>query len=146
MIMKTIQMLLLRCALALASGLSCTSLAWADGDSSSHADSSVTTRASLSGPEVYRQYCMACHMADGEGAQGAGYFPALARNGNLAAAGYPIYVILNGLGGMPWFNGLLQDEEIAAVVHYIRSSFGNHYTDAPNADDVAIMRGPVPQE
>lgn len=144
--MKAIQMLLLRCTLALAAGLFWLGLAWADGDSSSHMDSGAATRESLSGPDVYRQYCMACHMADGKGAQGAGYFPALAENGNLAAAGYPIYVILNGLGGMPWFNGLLQDEEIAAVVDYIRSSFGNNYTDAPGVDDVAIMRGPVPRE
>lgn len=144
--MKKARIFLMRRTAALAACFLWSGVAWADGDSSSHMDSSVAAREPLSGPEVYRQYCMACHMADGKGAQGAGYFPALAENGNLAAAGYPIYVILNGLGGMPWFNGLLQDEEIAAVVDYVRSHFGNNYTDAPDAEDVAIMRGPVPQE
>ena len=120
--------------------------AWADGDSSSHADPDVSARASYDGAVVYRRYCMACHMADGQGAQGAGRYPALANNPNLAAAGYPIFVILNGLGGMPWFNGMLQDEEVAAVVNYIRTHFGNQYTDATTAEDVSQMRGPVPQE
>lgn len=100
----------------------------------------------LSGEQVYRQYCMACHMADGKGAQGAGYFPALAENPKLIAAGYPISVVLNGLGAMPWFNGMLTDEEIAGVVRYIRTHFGNDYPDAVGPEDVAVMRGPVPQE
>jgi len=120
--------------------------AWADGDSSGHGDPDVATRKAYSGAEVYRRYCMACHMADAQGAQGAGRYPALANNPNLTAAGYPIFVILNGLGGMPWFNGMLQDEEIAAVVNYVRTHFGNQYTDAVKAEDVKLMRGPVPQE
>jgi mono/diheme cytochrome c family protein len=135
-----------RCIVGLAACCFWSGMAWADGDSSGHMDSSVATREALSGSDVYRQYCMACHMADGKGAQGAGRYPALAGNPNLAAAGYPIYVVLNGLGGMPWFNGMLQDEEIAAVVNYIRTNFGNNYTDAAKAADVTLMRGPVPQE
>lgn len=100
---------------------------------------------SLDGAELFRRNCMACHMAEGEGAQGAGRFPALANNQALTAAGYPIYVVLNGLGGMPSFNGILSDEEIAAVVTYVRTHFGNQYNDIVKPDDVALMRGPVPQ-
>jgi len=143
---KTWSMLSMRYIASLAACCVWSSTAWADGDSSSHMDSGVVSREPYSGADVYRQYCMACHMADGKGAQGAGRYPALAENVNLTAAGYPIYVILNGLGGMPWFNGMLQDEEIAAVVNYIRTHFGNNYTDASKAEDVTIMRGPVPQE
>ena len=98
------------------------------------------------GEDIYRHNCMACHMADGKGAQGAGRFPALAGNPALTAAGYPIFVVLNGLGGMPWFNGVLSDDEIAAVVSYVRTHFGNHYTEPVKPEDVALMRGPVPRE
>ena len=143
---RTWKIISMRCLVGLAACGVWPGIAWADGDSSKHVDSNLATRAPLSGPEVYRQYCMACHMADGKGAQGAGYYPALAENNKLAAAGYPIYVVMSGLGGMPWFNGLLQDQEIASVVDYIRTHFGNNYTDAPTAENVAIMRGPIPQE
>lgn len=98
------------------------------------------------GEEIFRSHCMACHMADGRSAEGAGRFPALAQNPALTAAGYPIFVVLNGLGGMPWFNGMLSDEEIAAVVTYIRTHFGNNFTEVVKPEDVALMRGPVPQE
>lgn len=102
--------------------------------------------ATPNGADLFRQYCMACHMADARGAQGAGRFPALAENPALTAAGYPIFVVLNGLGAMPWFNGLLSDDEIAAVVTYVRTHFGNNHTDVVKPEDVALMRGPVPVE
>lgn len=143
---KTWTRLLTQSLMGLSVGILWASPAWADGDSSSHADSSLETRTAYSGADVYSRYCLACHMADGKGAQGAGRYPALAENPNLAAPGYPIYVILNGLGGMPWFNGMLQDEEIAAVVNHIRTHFGNQYTDAASATDVVAMRGPIPEE
>ena len=102
--------------------------------------------ATPNGADLFRQYCMACHMADARGAQGAGRFPALAENPALTAAGYPIFVVLNGLGAMPWFNGMLSDDEIAAVVTYVRTHFGNNHTDVVKPEDVALMRGPVPVE
>lgn len=113
------------------------------------AQAATESAGALGGPDgeqLYRQNCMACHMAQGEGAQGLGRFPALANNPALTAAGYPIFVVLNGLGGMPWFNGMLSDEEIAAVVSYVRTHFGNTYTDPVRPEDVAMMRGPVPTE
>jgi len=136
----------LRYGASVAAGILCTGISWADADSTSHIGPDTDMRETYSGAEVYQRYCLACHMEDGTGAQGAGYFPALAENNKLAAAGYPIFVVLNGLGGMPWFNGMLQDDEIAAVVNYIRSNFGNNFTDQAAAQDVAIMRGPVPKE
>lgn len=107
------------------------------------------TTGSAAGPngeDLFRRNCAACHMAEGQGAEGAGRFPALANNPALTAAGYPIFVVLNGLGGMPWFNGMLSDEEIAAVVTYVRTHFGNNYTEVVKPEDVALMRGPVPRE
>jgi len=114
-----------------------------------HADTAANIEAKAAqmntGAEVYQHVCQSCHMPDGKGAQGAGaHFPAFAGNPKLADGGYPVYVVLNGFGGMPWFNGHLSDEQIANVVNYIRTSFGNHYTDAVKPSDVAAQKPPAP--
>ncbi|WP_342628170.1 cytochrome c [Nguyenibacter vanlangensis] len=92
------------------------------------------------GGAIYRTLCQGCHMADGRGAAGAARFPALAGNPKLAAAGYPAYVVLNGFGGMPWFADKLSDTQVAAVVNYVRSHFGNHYADTVGPADIAPQR------
>jgi len=79
----------------------------------------------LSGESIYRATCQGCHMAQGQGAKGAGTYPALASNPRLAAPEYPLYVVLNGQKGMPAFGKMLSDEQIAAVVDYARTHFGN---------------------
>ena len=101
-----------------------------------------------SGEAVYQHVCQGCHMPDGKGAMGAGArFPAFADNPKLQSSAYPVYVILNGYGGMPWLGGILNDQQIADVVNYIRTHFGNHYTDAITARDVATQRPPhTPEE
>lgn len=94
-----------------------------------------------SGEAVYRHICQSCHMPDGQGATGAGArIPALAHNPRLQIASYPATVILNGYGGMPWFSGMLNDQQVADVVAYIRTHFGNTYKDTLNPADVAFMR------
>ncbi|MCK9821631.1 c-type cytochrome [Komagataeibacter oboediens] len=100
------------------------------------------------GEDVYRHVCQGCHMPDGKGATGAGaQFPAFAANAKLQSSAYPVYVIMNGYGGMPWFSGTLKDDQIANVVNYIRTHFGNHYTDAITPADVAAQRPATsPQE
>ncbi|MBV1830144.1 cytochrome c [Komagataeibacter sp. AV436] len=96
------------------------------------------------GAEVYQHVCQACHMADGKGGKGAAVIPALAGNPKLAMAAYPAGIVLNGYGAMPWFNGTLSPEQIASVVNYVRTHFGNAYTDTISASDVKAMSGPVP--
>ncbi|KAB8123050.1 cytochrome c [Komagataeibacter medellinensis] len=99
------------------------------------------------GEDVYRHICQGCHMPDGKGAVGAGaQFPAFANNAKLQSSGYPVYVIMNGYGGMPWFSGMLKDDQIASVVNYIRTHFGNHYTDVVTTTDVAAQRPTVKQK
>lgn len=83
------------------------------------------------GKEVYDAVCAGCHMPDGEGAEGAGAYPALADNENLMTPDYPIYLILNGQKAMPPLGGILDDTQVADVVNYIRTSFGNSYTEDP---------------
>ena len=98
------------------------------------------------GARLYRENCQACHMADGKGATGAGSYPALANNPKLQAASYPVVIVMYGKAGMPWFNGLLTPEEIAAIVGYIRTNFGNKYTEPVTTEEVAKMKGPVPTD
>lgn len=110
-----------------------------------HADSASAVAGKMQsltdGEAVYHHVCQSCHMPDGKGAVGAGaQFPALAGNPKLQSAGYPAYVVLNGYGGMPWFAGLLNDQQIANVVNYVRTHFGNHYTDTLKPADVSGMR------
>ncbi len=92
------------------------------------------------GEKMYRRVCAACHMADASGAQGAGLYPALTRNAKLAASGYPTYVIVKGLNGMPPLGDMMTDEQVADVVNYIRTHFGNKYKDVVKAKDVKALR------
>ena len=93
-----------------------------------------------SGEDLFVNVCRGCHMADGRGATGAGIYPALAGNKNLEASGYPVSVVVNGQRGMPAFGGMMSDDQVAAVVNYLRTHFGNDYKDAVTAEDVRRAR------
>jgi mono/diheme cytochrome c family protein len=102
---------------------------------------STTSRfAETSGIDLYANLCQACHMQDGKGAVGAGSYPSLVANDKLEASGYPIYVVVNGLRGMPPLGPMMSDEQVAAVVNYVRTNFGNKYTDAVTAEDAKGVR------
>lgn len=91
----------------------------------------------VKGKALYTANCAACHQAAGEGIPGA--FPPLKGN---AAVDDPdptthIHVVLRGLQGknvggvvytsaMPAFAATLDDAEIANIMNYERSSWGNH--------------------
>jgi cytochrome c oxidase cbb3-type subunit 2 len=89
------------------------------------------------GASLYTANCSACHQANGEGLPGA--FPALKGNGvvNDADATQHIHVVLHGLqatpvggvvygGVMPPFAATLNDAQVADIIDYERSSWGNH--------------------
>lgn len=97
------------------------------------------------GAIVYQNVCQACHMANAMGGEGAGKIPALAKNGALEAAAYPIMVVTGGKGAMPWFRGSLTDQQIADVITYVRSNFGNKYKDKVTAAMVAEQGVPAPK-
>ena len=82
------------------------------------------------GEVIYRTVCQGCHMPDAQGAVGAGAYPALAGDAKLAEAEYPVLVVVNGSKGMPPLGAVLDDEQVAAVVNYVRSHFGNSYPDS----------------
>ena len=96
----------------------------------------------ITGEEVYQQVCQACHMADAKGGTGAATIPALAKNPKLAEPGYPIGMIVQGRGAMPPLTDLLAPAQIAAVVSYVRTHFGNNYKKPVTEADVKAMIGP----
>ena len=93
-----------------------------------------------SGEQLFASVCRGCHMSDGKGAVGAGSYPSLAGNSNLEAGGYPVAVVVNGQRGMPPFGAMMSNDQIAAVVNYVRTHFGNNYQDAVTAEDVKVIR------
>ena len=102
---------------------------------------STTPRfAEKTGSELYANVCQACHMPDGKGAVGAGSYPSLVDNKKLESGGYPVTVVVNGLRGMPPLGPMMSDEQVAAVVNYVRTSFGNKYSDAVTAEDAKGVR------
>jgi len=87
------------------------------------------------GEKVYAANCAACHQPDGKGLPGA--FPALAgskiANGPAAAH---IDIVLNGKDGtaMAAFKDQLDDVDLAAVITWERTAWGNHGTPVQPAD------------
>jgi mono/diheme cytochrome c family protein len=105
--------------------------------------------ASMSGPSrfpqqdgaaLFQAVCQGCHQADAQGAVGAAAYPALARNSKLASGAYPVYTILQGRKGMPSLESYLSDDQIATVVNYVRTHFGNQYADAVTPQMVRAAR------
>jgi mono/diheme cytochrome c family protein len=105
---------------------------------------------STDGRQVYEHICQGCHMPDAGGAVGAARFPALAKDPRLASRRYMALTILMGRRNMPAFGAkhaigfagppvVLNDIQIAAVINYVRTHFGNHYSDSISAAEVAAL-------
>jgi mono/diheme cytochrome c family protein len=93
-----------------------------------------------SGEELFANVCRGCHMPDGKGAAGAGTYPSLVANKTLEAGGYAVDLVVNGQRAMPPFGAMMSDDQVAAVVNYLRTHFDNHYQDAVTAADVQTVR------
>jgi len=92
------------------------------------------------GASLYRAICQGCHMADGQGARGAGAYPPLADNPRVATAPYLIATIVRGRNGMPPFGAMLDDAQVAAVANHVRMHFGNRSVEPVTAADVHALR------
>lgn len=104
------------------------------------------------GRTIFLVNCSACHRPTGEG---GGPYPPLARNPdvNQVDSARLIETVLNGRtgpitvngtqygGNMPSWRNQLSDTEIAAVLTYVRSAWGNS-APAVSADQVATARSP----
>ena len=101
------------------------------------------------GKTIYAQHCKTCHQVDGAGAQNM--IPTLIKTdyvlGNKARL---IKILLNGMNGEITVNGdiysnempsqkKLTDNEIAAVLTYVRKSFGNK-ASAVTVSEVKTVR------
>ncbi|WP_419838675.1 c-type cytochrome [Candidatus Poriferisodalis sp.] len=73
------------------------------------------------GSEVFGDSCSVCHGSDGSGGVGA----ALDGVDERLSVRSHLSVVWTGRGSMPPFGGILADAEIAAVVAYQRSTFGD---------------------
>jgi len=69
-------------------------------------------------------------MPDAKGASGAGAYPSLAANKRLVSSAYPAIIVLRGHKAMPPFGPNLSDGQIADVINYLRTHFGNACTDS----------------
>lgn len=107
-----------------------------------------------SGADIYTHLCQGCHMPDGRGASGAGRYPALAGDPALASWQLVAVTVLNGRKGMPafgswsWMGPLrlgvhLSDAQVAAVVNYVRTHFGNHWRKRVSVEQVKTLPHPV---
>lgn len=107
------------------------------------------------GAKLYEKHCVDCHQAGGEGVPPA--YPPLSGNRSLAvtSAINPIRMVLNGgyppsvegnprPYGMPPFSMVLNDDEVAAVVSYIRNAWG-HQSELVSPAEVNRYRS-VPVE
>ncbi|HKD46755.1 MAG TPA: cytochrome c [Rhizomicrobium sp.] len=92
------------------------------------------------GEAIYKGVCQTCHMPDAKGAVGAGTYPALANNSKLEVSGYPVAVVIHGQKAMPSFGQAMSDEQVANIVNYVRTHFGNNYKDSVTPDDVKAAR------
>ena len=104
------------------------------------AEVAATGFSAPAGEDLYMRVCAACHMPDAKGAVGAGFYPALAGNKRLGSGAYPLYVVMNGMNGMPPLGETMTDEQVADVVNYVRTHFGNDYHDAVQPSDVRALR------
>lgn len=104
--------------------------------------------AMVRGALVYEQQCVQCHGDQGQGRPAA--FPALAGNRAVVLADPTnlLNVVLRGgylpatagnprPHGMPPFQHLLADEDVAAVATYVRNSWGNQ---APGVGTIEVYR------
>ncbi|HEX9174128.1 MAG TPA: c-type cytochrome [Telluria sp.] len=107
------------------------------------------------GRKIYAAQCAMCHGAEGKGHPPS--FPLLAANQSITMASpvNPIRMVLNGgyapgtrknprPHGMPPFSHLLNDDEVAAVVTYIRVAWGNNGTPVTPAQ-ISELRTLVPE-
>lgn len=105
----------------------------------------------LNGETLFMNNCAACHQASGKGVPGA--FPPLDGSGiaNDSNAETMIKIVLEGYnarpdyGPMPGLGDQLSDAEIAAILTYERSSWGND-ASAVEEEDVKEVRANLKEE
>lgn len=96
------------------------------------------------GAALYQGICQGCHMAQGQGATGAGSYPALAGDPRLASGSYVLRRVLHGSKAMPGLGRALDDEQVATVTNYVRKRFGNGPVEPVTPADAVAQRALPP--
>ncbi|HEX6068559.1 MAG TPA: c-type cytochrome [Longimicrobiaceae bacterium] len=94
------------------------------------------------GAQVYAGACAACHQAEGQGLEGVAK-SLVGSEWALAVPAQVIRIVLHGKEGemlMPPVGGAMTDEQVAAVLTYVRRSGGNQESAIAPAE-VAEVRG-----
>jgi mono/diheme cytochrome c family protein len=101
------------------------------------------------GKAIFKKYCLTCHQANGSGVPGM--FPPLGSGSWISKNPDELVpLILKGLKGEIEVNGesyksamppqtKITDQELALVLTYVRSNFGNHF-DSVTPDKVKKVR------
>lgn len=106
--------------------------------------------ASDAGEAAYRKTCIACHGADGRGHGGKTAADLTAPGGVLQKPDAALLASIRDgatgpIGVMPPHRALLTDDELAAVLGYVRRTFGPGITPDPGASpDAASATGEAP--
>lgn len=112
----------------------------------------------IKGKEIYSRegFCITCHQPNGAGLSASGFPPLAQTQWVIGNEDRLIKLVLKGLQGpievkkvkfgghvpMTPFEGLLNDEEVAAVLTYVRNTFGNK-ASAITAEQVKKIRDEV---
>ena len=114
---------------------------------------SAASAAATDGKSIFAAKCAACHQANGAG---GGPYPPLAANADVTGSDTSnlILTVLNGRSGpiqvngktfsgaMPAWKDQLSNDELAAVLTYVRSAWSNKAA-AITADQIGAARNPV---
>jgi mono/diheme cytochrome c family protein/glucose/arabinose dehydrogenase len=96
------------------------------------------------GADIYKNLCVGCHQPDGRGKEKMAPTLVESRYTSGQDAGAAIRILLGGkegpVGLMPPLGGALKDDQIAAVLTYVRREWGNTGSPVP-VDDVTEIRG-----
>ena len=106
-----------------------------------HLVDNVARKRYFDGKKIYERegYCSTCHQENGKGIRASGFPPLIKTKWVLGSEERLIKIALHGLMGpmevqgkeypgqvpMTPYKGLLNDEEMAAVLTYVRNAFGN---------------------
>ena len=115
----------------------------------------------IKGKQIYSRegFCMTCHQADGNGLSASGFPPLAGTPWVTGSEERLIKLVLKGMQGpievlgrkypgqvpMTPFEGMLKDQDVAAVATYVRNAFGNR-ASVVTAEKVAAVRASVKEK
>ena len=118
------------------------------GATSETSDISLMNGTAPEGAKLYASHCATCHQASGQGSNG---LPALYNNAALRrpVADNAVMAILEGLipskgQAMPAFNDKLDDQQVATLVNYLFTTYGDPKVQTTPARVKALRQGGEP--